>query len=1082
MTGLLLCGEKRGWLFLLFVATASISNCGFCAATGDPGFQREQIEFYETRVLPILSENCYNCHSHQADKIKGSFVLDSREGLLKGGETGPAIVPGAPEKSLLLRAVRHEDEDLKMPPKKKLLEDQIAALAEWVKMGAPYSGAISALPPKTRRITNEDRNWWAFRPVREVSVPKVKDSDWARNPIDKFILAKLENAGLKPSPEADKRALARRLWFDVLGLPPGIEEIEHFLADKSPTAYESLVDTVLRNPHYGETWARHWLDLVRYAESDGYKADAFRPNAWRYRDYVIRSLNGDKPYNRFLIEQIAADELWPEDPNALIGVSYLRLWFYEYNQRDIRSHWATILNDITDVTGDAFLGLGMQCARCHDHKFDPILQRDYFRLQGFFAALSPRDDLPLATPAELSAYREKMALWETATEELRAKLAKIEGPAREKIARGVIEKLPKDIQAIMHKPAGERTPYEQQLYDLAYRQVADEGEKLESKLKGSEKEELETLRNQLTNGDAQKPSPLPTPMLVTDIGPVAPPVTIPKDKLQTPIEPGFLTVLDEAPAKIEKVAGAPNSTGRRAAFAKWLAQPDNPLTARVMVNRVWQRHFGRGIVGTPSDFGHLGESPTHPELLDWLTRYFVEHNWSLKELHRLILTSATYRQTALAPESSPRAVEQLDPDNRLLWRQSIHRLENDQIRDAMLWAGGELDLTAGGPSVEPTKPRRTIYTKWLRNSRDPLLDAFDPPDPYTSTPQRNVTTTPMQSLVLLNGPYVLQRAQALAARLQKSDPMEPGAQVNAAYRLVYGREPTEAEKSNSVTFLKEQAARIAKSNFRLTQVNVQRMPGRSGVAANFEPEGSQLRLVVPDNHLMPQYDFTIEAFVLLRSPDKNGALRTIVSRWDGRPNQPGWSLSVAGKQSDVPPQNLVLELIGDTAEDGSGGYEAIPSGLSLELNKPYFVAVSVRLGDTNETGVTFYLKEVADGAPVQTTQAMHKVTAEHQSNLPLIIGARDPDRHQLWDGLIDDVRLSRQALTPRELLLSRTDVNANTVGFWRFEEPDSLKDSSPHGHDIRAEVSPSAHSDPGTAALVDFCHVLLNSNEFLYVD
>jgi hypothetical protein len=667
----------------------------------------------------------------------------------------------------------------------------------------------------------------------------------------------------------------------------------------------------------------------------------------------------------------------------------------------------------------------------------------------------------------------------------------VEQPAQEQIAKGVNDKFSKELQAIIHKRAIERTAYEQQIRDLAWRQFTDEAEKLDGKFHGREKEKRDALYRELESYDKLKPESLPAAMLVTDIGPFAPPVTIPKDKFQTPIEPGILTLLEEGPMKIEAPQCAPNSTGRRAALGKWLARDDNPFTARVMVNRIWQRHFGRGIVGTPSDFGHLGEQPSHQELLDWLARYFVEHQWSIKELQRLILTSATYRQSAVPPSplslsdgerEKTAGARMVDSENRLLWRQNVRRLESEQIRDAMLWASGELDLTMGGPSVDASKPRRTIYTKWLRNSRDPLPDAFDPPDPYSSTPQRNVTTTPMQSLVMINGPYVLQRAQAVVSRLQKLRLKDQGEMVVAAYRIVFGRDPSEVEKQAAASFLSEQAKRIAGSEQKLAQVDLEPMAGRPGTAALFKPAGRQTRLQVPDNHLMPQYDFTIEAFALLRSTDKTGTMRTIASRWDGRPNQPGWSFGVARKPLEDSSQSLVLELVGDPAEDGAGGYEMISSGLTLELNRPYYVAVSVRIGDTSDSGVVFYVKELSAGAAVRMMHVAHKVTANHQSNLPLVLGARDPEKHIVWDGLIDDVRLSGKALKPDELLLAQNGANESTVGFWRFEEPDGLKDSSPNGHNIRPEVSPSAQLDPATAALVDFCHVLLNSNEFLYVD
>jgi hypothetical protein len=1067
------------WLSVLVVSRALVSQ----GAPNSASFSPEQLQFYQKQVQPILADNCYKCHSHQADKIKGEFLLDSREALLKGGETGPAIVPGDPDKSLLIKAVRHTDADLQMPPKKKLSDEEIAVLVQWVKAGAPYSeAALAGAPARGKKITDEDRKWWSFQPVGPVSVPTTKDGGWGRNEVDRFVFAKLQQASLQPAPEADKRTLIRRLYLDLVGLPPSAEEVARFVSDSSPKAYDQLVDSLLRDPRYGEKWARSWLDLVRYAESDGYKSDSFRPNAWRYRDYVIRSFNEDKPFDRFLKEQIAADELWPNDPDALVGLSYLRLWIYEYNQRNVKGQWASILNDITDVTSDAFLGLGLQCARCHDHKFDPILQKDYYRFQAFFAALEPREQAVLASPEQLREYKAQLAKWNEKTAPIRTQIEDLEKPVREKTTRGVIDKLPKEIQAIMLKPAGERTAYEQQIYELAYRQVTEEEDKLDGKFKGAEKEKLDSLRAELATFDELKPNPLPQTLLVGDVGPSAPPVTIPKDKSQVPIAPGFLSLLDEAPARVEPL---PGSTGRRTALAQWITRPDNPLTARVFVNRIWQRHFGRGLVATTSDFGHLGELPTHPELLDWLANDFINHGWRLKRLHRLMVTSATYRQSSVPPAnvagSDVRNPSMVDAANKLLWRQNLRRLESDQIRDALLWASGELELKAGGASVEASKPRRTIYTKWLRNSRDPILEAFDPPDPYLSTPQRNVTTTPLQSLVLLNGPYVLQRAQALARRIQNLNPANPAEAVRAAYRFTFGREPSAAETARSVSFLDEQTSRITKFDSKLSPAVTSAMPGRSGTAASFRPEGGQTRLQVPDNHLMPQYDFTIEAFVLMRSVDSGEALRTIVSRWDGRNNQPGWTLGVTG-EGNASPQSLALQLIGDPAEDGEGGYELILGGLRLELNRPYYVAVSVRIGDTSESGITFYAKELSANALLRTTHVPHRVTANHQSNLPLIIGGRDPEKRHVWDGLIDDVRLSSQALKADELLQVREAAREGTVGYWRFEEADPLKDSSPNGCNIRPEVSPAAASDANTAALVDFCHVLLNSNEFLYVD
>ena len=1064
-------------------AAATLALCvggSLFAANSTPS--SEGLELFEKRVQPILVETCYKCHSHDADKIKGGLLLDSTEAALTGGDTGPAFVPGHPEESLIVKAIRYTDDDLQMPPKgKKLSDEDIAVITEWVKLGAPRPEAPPPDRLHRRRSTASDKSWWSFQPLTHPAVPEVKNQQWSANPIDRFVLAALESKGLAPSPEAERRTLIRRVYFDVIGLPPSPEDVQRFVADKSPDAYEKVVDRLLANPQYGEKWGRHWLDLVRFAESDGFKLDEFRTTAWRYRDYVIRSFNEDKPYNRFLMEQVAADELWPENPDAVVGTSYLRQTIYEYNQRDVKTQWTGIINDLTDVTSDAFLGLGLQCARCHDHKFDPILQKDYFRLRAFFAPLSQRDDIPLLPPAKLTEYQGKLAKWRELTADIRAQIDELERPVRESTAKEVISKFPKETQAIMAKTVAERTPLEQQINDLAYNQVTFEFKRLDGKFRGEKKARLDALNQALAKFDEYKPAPPPTTLLVTDIGPVAPLNAIPKRGSQEDVLPGFLSLLDPAPAKVVPLLHAPRTTGRRSALAQWLAESDNRFTTRVIVNRTWQRLFGRGIVATPSDFGHLGEKPTHPELLDWLAGNFVEHDWSIKSLQRLMLTSAAYRQSALTLPSEIARAE--DPENHLLWRMNPRRLEADQIRDAMLTATGELDASTGGASVDPSKPRRTVYTKWLRNSRDPLLEVFDPPDAYTSTPERNVTTTPSQALMLINGQYTLQRAQALATRIAQAHPNYDATTVTTAYRLVLGREPVRNELPNATAFLEAQAKRIAASSKKDAVAAMEPMPRRAGSrAALLKPTGLQTRLQVSDNPLMPTYDFTVEAYVVLRSVDAGSTIRTIVSRWDGRKDQPGWSFGVSGLTSAAKPQSLALELIGDPAEDGAGGYELISSDVKLELDVPYYVAVSVRIGDTSETGVTFYAVELTTGAKMATAHVPHKVTANHQSNLPLVIGEREADKRVVWDGLVDDLRLSRVALTPDQLLIKSEGTNENTVGYWCFEEPNFFKDSSPHGHSIRSDIAPAGKLDAKSAAFVDFCHLLFNANEFLYLD
>jgi len=1042
----------------------------------------EREEFFTRSVKPILQENCFKCHSHDADKIKGGFVLDSLDGLLTGGDTGPAIVPGAPEKSLLIKAIRYTDENLQMPPKgKRLQPEQVAVIEKWVKEGAVWPGEAGK-PKRVRgKITDEDRKWWAFQPLAKPALPSVRNKEWPRNDIDYFILAKLESADLKPSAEAAKTVLVRRLYFDLWGLPPTPEQIDEFVQDESATAYDRLVDKLLASPRYGERWARHWLDLVRYADSDGYKIDEFRPNAFRYRDYVIDSLNADKPYDQFVREQLAGDEMQPRTAEEMIATGYLRLWIYEYNNRDVVGQQTTILNDITDTTADVFLGMGMQCARCHDHKFDPILQKDYYRLQAFFAPLLPREDIDLASPAERADYQARLGKWEKASASVREQIEALQKKQREKAESGAIAKFPEETQAILKKPAAERTPLEEQYAQLAYRQVTYEFDHLRTRFKGAEKEKLVSLEKKLAAFDSIKPAPLPHALVVTDVGPVAPPVVIPK-RPGEPIEPGFPTVLQEEPANIPATGGT-NTTGRRTALAKWLTDPKNPLTARVMVNRVWQYHFGRGLVGTSSDFGHLGEKPSHPELLDWLAGQFIENGWSLKKLHRLIVTSAAYREGSAGAAANAGA-RRADPENRLLWHAPVLRLEAEQIRDALLAISGELQLDPGGPAVDTFKPRRTIYTKVLRNSRDPLLEVFDGPQNFASTPQRDATTTPVQSLFLINSPYMLQRARALEARLASGSKGDTDF-ITAAYRLVLGRTPDTDEMQAALKFLHDQPARIDPVRAASAAAGFigDKIPYRDGKAALVSPKSEQERLIVPDTEDFPTEDFSIEAYIVLRSVYDGSQVRTIASHWTGRKGDPGWALGVTSLKSMRRPQTLVLQL---TTKDEAGRkhYEPVFSDLHISLNKPYFVAATVTLNETNEDGITFYAKDLSnDDEPVQIAHIAHQVTGTLPARSAFVIGGHAEGSDHLFDGLVDDVRLSRGALKQEQLLLTSEATTDRTCGFWQFEpKPDVFRDSSPNHHNIRPQPRGVANVDRAAAARADFCHVLLNANGFLYVE
>ncbi len=1018
-------------------------------------------EFFASKIRPLLTARCFKCHGPDA-KAKGGLRLDTRDAALKGGDGGPALVPGHPEKSPLVAAVRRVDPDAAMPPKETLPEGEVALLVDWIKRGAPWAASDVKPARKEKPITDQDRAWWAFQPVQEPGLPPA--DAWTRTPVDRFILARLKAEGLSPAPEADRASFVRRVTFDLHGLPPTPEEVDAFVKEGD---VEKLVDRLLASPRYGERWAEPWLDLVRYAESDGYKQDGYRPQAWPYRDYVVRAFNEDMPYDRFVREQLAGDEIAPEDPKVFVATGFLRHGIYEYNQRNAPGQWRDILNDITDTTGDVFLGLGMGCARCHDHKFDPILQRDYFQLQSFFAALRWRTDGVLATPEQKDAYEAKKRAWEERTAEIREKIAEIERPHLASITRNVIGKFTAEFQAIYQKPAAERTPFETQIADLMGRQVYEEGGSIDGRIKGAQREKWSELKRRLAEYDQDRPKELAPALTVSDVGKDAPPVAVPNGP---EVRPQFLTVLgSEVPA----IVPTEGSTGRRTALANWITRPDHPLTARVLVNRLWQGHFGRGLAPVSSDFGRLGEKPSHPELLDWLASDVVKHGWTLKRLHRMILTSSTYRQSSVHPQAAAGRLK--DPEGRLLWRFPVRRLQAEEIRDAMLAASGELDLAMGGPSVDVNQPRRTVYTKQLRNIRDPLLEAFDLPQAFASEAGRNSTTTATQSLLLINNRWPLERAEAFAKRLRKSGATHAEL-ATSAWRLAYGREPSMAELEASIAFLDRGAPKAGSSASDLPLAQV--MPDRGGQAARIRgnhPE-DRLRLAQPKD--FPTADFTVEAVVVLDSIFEDAAVRTIASCWEGKENFPGWSFGVTSEKSKHQPRNLILQLI------GTQGYEVVPSDLRLALHKTHYVAVAVKIAETGEAGVTFTMLDLSDPeATLRTANVKHKVTGGYASKLaPFGIGGREGQAGHGWDGLIDEVRVTRRALAKGELLIDDHGTDAKDVaGRWTFEAVPGFFAEASGAQAVltRPEIKRAAVSEAG---LVDYCHVLLNSNRFLYVE
>jgi hypothetical protein len=708
---------------------SAVVALAFSAAAAS-GQTNQAFQFFETKIRPLLADNCFKCHGPM--KQRGKLRLDSRAGVLAGGDQGPAIVPGQPERSLLIKAISHEDAELKMPPTQKLTRQQIADLTQWVLLGAPWPGADKATLAPQRgemQITDRDRAHWAFQPVRRPSLPAVTDRAWAANPIDAFILARLEARGLRPNPQASKQELIRRVTYDLTGLPPTPAEVEAFLADPSATAYEALVERLLNSPHYGEKWGRHWLDLVRFAETNSYERDGPKPNAWRYRDYVIRAFNQDKPYDRFVCEQLAGDELPHPDTDSLIATGYYRLGIWDDEPSDPLQARYDGLDDLVATTGQVFLGLTLDCARCHDHKIDPIPQKDYYRLLAFFHNINPYQN---------------------------------GGPTDEIALSGSPVPVPK----------------------------------------------VRSRKKQQASGD--------TALCVTERGATAPETFVllrGNPHVKGPkVEPAFPQVLSSSAPVIPTPPPDARTAGRRRVLADWIASPDNPLTARVMVNRVWQYHFGRGLVRSPNNFGFQGDKPTHPELLDWLAAEFVNHGWQLKPLHRLILNSNAYRMSSRANPTALAA----DPTNDLFWRFDMRRLAAEEVRDSILAVTGVLSLKMYGPGVYPEIPaevlagqsmpgngwgqsppeeqnRRSVYIHVKRSLLTPILEAFDVAETDRSSPVRFATTQPTQALALLNGDYLNRQAEVFAARLRREAGPDLEKQMRLAWYLATARPPSLAE-------------------------------------------------------------------------------------------------------------------------------------------------------------------------------------------------------------------------------------------------------------------------------------------------
>jgi cytochrome c553 len=776
--------QRTFWILSALFLAATAETC----RGGGQQVPPEQIRFFETNIRPLLVDSCYKCHS--AKKQKSGLRLDSRAAILKGGDSGPAVVPGDPDKSLLIRAVRQrkdagQGEPVAMPPNNKLSDRQIADLARWIRMGLPY-------PPEHRTSVTEGdgRAFWAFKPPVEPPVPVVKSVAWPRSGIDHFILAGLETNGIKPARPADRRTLLRRATFDLTGLPPTPEEMDAFLKDTSAGAFARVVDRLLASPHYGERWGRHWLDVVRYADSNGLDENVAYGNAWRYRDYVVAAFNQDKPYDRFLLEQLAGDLLPSQEkgeamPHAgLIATGFLALGPKVLAEVDAKKMEMDIIDEQIDTFGRTVLGLTLGCARCHDHKFDPFTMNDYYGLAGIFKSTRTMESFKL------------VARWHEnhlgSPEEIARKASHDKKIATSKSA---IQQLLKRADEQVKAGARPGMPLPKKLDELYPTAV---------------KQELKQLRAELASLEKAKPE-LPSAMGVSEdtVADAALHVRGNHLKLGKVVHRHVPDVLaGNSPPLFDA-----HQSGRLE-LARWLIRSDNPLTPRVMVNRIWRWHFGHGIVRTPDNFGRLGEAPANQPLLDWLACRFIQSNWSIKALHRLILLSSTYQMSSAA---DPHALE-ADPDNRLHGRANVRRLEAEAVRDALLAVSGLLDRTMGGSllqvknrdyvfnhtSRDATKydsRRRSLYLPVIRNNLYDVFGLFDFPDPAVPTGDRATTTVAPQALFLMNSTTVREWCERLAGELLREG--DEAERIRLLYRKSYGRFATDQETRRALALIRE---------------------------------------------------------------------------------------------------------------------------------------------------------------------------------------------------------------------------------------------------------------------------------------
>ncbi len=947
---------------------------------GRRGFAQDKTDLFETKVRPLLLKQCSACHGN-AQQL-GGLRLDTREGFLKGGAHGSVVVPNQPDKSPLIQAVRYAG-NLKMPPAGRLSNEQVSTLEQWVKGGGEFPQSTGKSAPSAVL--------WALQPVRKTTPPRVALPAWNRNPIDAFILKTMTNKGMRPAPPADRRSLLRRLTFDLIGAPPSPEEIASFIADKSPNAYEKRVDALLASKHYGERWARYWLDVARYADSSGYERDASKPYSWKYRDYVIQALNEDMPYNRFVTEQLAGDELPDRSEKTVTATGFLRLGTWDDEPNDALQYRYERLDDVVHTTSVALIGLTVRCARCHDHKYDPILQKDYYAFASMFYGgyFDPGDGKLMG------------------------------GPPEEKLGYPVLG-------------------------------FTDSGRNARP-------------LHLLISGDPRNESAI--------------------------VPPGFPSFLPSLQREVIPAPEGSPTTRRRLQLADWITDPHNPLTARVFVNRIWKYHFGQGLVRTPNNFGIKGSPPTHPELLDYLASDFVQGGWKIKRLHRLMVMSEAYKMSSLHPDEA--RFRQKDSLNLTLWKFPRQRLDSDALRDSLLTVSGAMNPKMGGEGFVPSvtrealeglsrkgaewnpsnleeQSRRSIYMYLKRALIMPFMTVFDFGDTTQSLEQRDVTTVPLQALALLNNPFMQGQSEAFARRVEREAGTDPQKQVERAWRLAVGRSPSPAEAKSAVSYLikhtlaapivdKGWSDTAVRSGLRLwLRADRGVVRDERGRAAVWEDQSSNLSNAAQSNN---------RARPTFIEKAENG-LPTV--RFSGA----GEFFSIANQV--IPSQQFTVVAVANDRANG-GGHREIFSNWNRETN----IASSIFLGATGsanlrftdfflpvsplyQPGKPFLLTAVADRDSATLFkgrfEAARQASALPLRNLtaPYVIGQQGNINGEFWNGDIYEILVYDHALSEKE---------RNTV--WNML-------------DERYKLAPSPL--PAPIGLTSLCHVLFNTNEFLYVD